>query len=191
MSAWMGHARARLPRSAWDAVERARLTAVPRRPQHAARMPFMALVATVLLGGVVGLLLFNTHMQTGSFRATELEQQVNALHAEEQSLRMELDQLREPQRVATRAQELGMVPITNPAFLRLSDGTVLGDAVPASADDAQRLDPLPTRHPGSPEPGDEKVQREVIGSQTPDTSADGVPSDPPGGGAGRNGDTAD
>jgi hypothetical protein len=179
MSAWMGQARSRLPRLAEDAVERARLTVVPRRPQRTPRMPFMVLVATVLLGGVVGLLLFNTHMQTGSFRATALEQQVDALHAKEQSLRMELDQLREPQRVATRAQELGMVPITNPAFLRLSDGKVLGDAVPASAEDGQRLDPLPPQRPGDLETGDESVQREVIRTQTPDTSVDGVPSDTP------------
>ena len=65
--------RSRMPRIAWAAVERARLTVVPRRRTKAARMPFVLLVSLVLLGGVVGLLLFNTSMQQASFAATSLE----------------------------------------------------------------------------------------------------------------------
>ncbi|MGH3307948.1 MAG: hypothetical protein ACRDOX_09690, partial [Nocardioides sp.] len=57
------------------AVERARLTVVPRRRTRAARMPFVMLVSLVLLGGVIGLLLFNTSMQQASFAATALEEQ--------------------------------------------------------------------------------------------------------------------
>ena len=95
MSAWMGQARAkmpsRLPRIADYAVERARLTVVPRRQAPAPRMPFMILVALVLLGGVVGLLLFNTSMQQASFAASHLEDQAATLAAREQTLRMELD----------------------------------------------------------------------------------------------------
>ncbi|MDX6373304.1 MAG: hypothetical protein QOD98_2292, partial [Nocardioidaceae bacterium] len=55
--------RQRLPRLADDAVARARLAVVPRRRIRAARMPFVTLVSLVLLGGVVGLLCFNTQMQ--------------------------------------------------------------------------------------------------------------------------------
>ena len=62
--------RERLPRLAEDAVDRARLTVVPRRRVRAARMPFVTLVSLVLLGGVVGLLCFNTQMQQASFAAT-------------------------------------------------------------------------------------------------------------------------
>jgi hypothetical protein len=173
MSAWMGQARTRLPRIAETAVERARLTVVPRRRTAAPRVPFMILVALVLLGGVVGLLMFNTSMQQASFKATALEVQAGKLHATEQSLRMELDRLRDPQRVATRAQALGMVPLVNPAFLRLSDGAELGNPVPAAATDAQRLEPLPTRKPASLRVPPVVVQAEL----TPDTGVDGVPSD--------------
>lgn len=155
------------------AVERARLTVVPRRRTRAARMPFVMLVSLVLLGGVIGLLLFNTSMQQASFRATELEARAARLHAAEQSLRMELDRLRDPQRVAHRAAALGMVPMVNPAFLTLPDGRVLGDAVPASPLDAQRLDPLPARKPPSLHP----TPVRVVLSATPDTGRDGVPSD--------------
>ncbi len=179
MSAWMGQAESRLtrltrlPKIADTAVERARLTVVPRKRSRAPRVPFMILVSLVLLGGVVGLLLFNTSMQQASFRATALETTAAELHAREQSLRMEVDRLRDPQRVGTRAQELGMVPLLNPAFIRLSDGEVLGNPVPATAADAQRLTPLPARKP--PELQVQPVR--VTLPETPDAPTDGAPSD--------------
>ena len=183
MSAWMGHAQSRLnrlPRIAENAVERARLTVVPRQRRRAPRVPFMILVSLVLLGGVVGLLLFNTSMQQASFRATALETTAADLHAREQSLRMEVDQLRDPQRVATRAQELGMVPLVNPAFIRLSDGEVLGNPVPASAADAQRITPLPAR-----KPAELRVPPVTVTlPAAPDRTASGAPSDTVGQGAG-------
>lgn len=145
MSQWTGQARTRLPKIAETAVERARLTVVPRRRARAPRVPFMILVALVLLGGVVGLLLFNTSMQQASFKATALEVRADALQAQRQQLQMELDQLRDPQRVAAQAKKLGMVPMTTPAFIQLSDGTVLGEAVPATREDDIRISPLPTR----------------------------------------------
>lgn len=130
------------------AVERARLTVVPRRRRtRAARMPFVMLVSLVLLGGVIGLLLFNTSMQQASFAATALEEQANTLNAREQTLQMELEVLRNPQRVAEHAQNLGMVPAANPVFLRLSDGKVLGERVPATPANRLRVRPLPPAKP--------------------------------------------
>lgn len=122
--------RSRMPRVAREAVERARLTVVPHRHVKAARMPFVMLVSLVLLGGVVGLLLFNTSMQQASFAATSLEEQATNLAAREQTLQMELEDLRNPQRVATQAQDMGMVVPTAPTFLGL-DGTVRGEKLPA------------------------------------------------------------
>jgi len=168
MSMWMGQARTRLPRLAENAVERARLTLVPRRRSRAKRMPFLVLVSLVLLGGVVGLLVVNTSMQQVSFTATSLEARADALRAEEQSLQMELDGLRDPQRVATKAQSLGMVPLAHPAFLTLPDGRVLGEAVPATPLDTQRLRPLPTRRPAGFNP------RPIVRIANPAT--DGAPS---------------
>lgn len=143
--------RARVPRFAEAAVERARLTVVPPRRSlghtQAARTPFAVLVLAMLAVGVVGLLMFNTHMQQSSFKATALQDQVNALSAQEQSLAMELDQLRDPQRLAARAKRLGMVAPAQPAFVRLEDGRVLGNPAPASPGDAVRIDPLPAKIP--------------------------------------------
>ena len=139
--------RSRVPRIAEAAVERARLTVVPRGATRAPRVPFVALVSLLLVSGVAGLLLFNTSMQQASFHATALEQQAQILAAEEQSLQMELEMLRDPQRVAAEARAIGMVPPANPAFIRLSDGRVLGTPTPAVPEDGIRIAPLPTLKP--------------------------------------------
>jgi hypothetical protein len=150
MSASKSAARARVPRFAEAAVERARLTVVPPRRlgrTQAARTPFAVLVLAMLAAGVVGLLMFNTHMQQSSFKATALQDQVNVLTAEEQSLNLELDELRDPQRLAASAKALGMVAPARPAFVRLSDGRVLGEPAPATVGDAVRIKPLPVPKP--------------------------------------------
>ena len=139
MSTLMTQARNRVPRFAEAAVERARLTVVPRRATRAPKVPFVALVSLLLVGGVVGLLLFNTSMQQASFVATELEATAATLNAKEQALQMQLDTLRDPQKVASRARKLGMVPAASPAFIRLSDGKILGNPTVAEPADAMRI----------------------------------------------------
>jgi hypothetical protein len=147
MSALINQARTRVPRLAEAAVDRARLTVVPRRAPRAPRMPFVTLVCLVLLSGVAGLLLFNTSMQQASFTATALETRANLLAAKEQSLQMELENLRDPQRVGVEARAMGMVPPSNPAFIALEDGTVLGEPTPATSLDGIRVTPRPTLKP--------------------------------------------
>ncbi|MCD6638401.1 MAG: hypothetical protein LT071_00615 [Nocardioides sp.] len=133
--------RLRVPRVAQDAVARARLTVVPRVRSRAPRVPFVSLVTLVLVGGIVGLLLFNTSMQQASFAASSLEQRADALAAREQTLRMELDDLRDPQRVATQAQRMGMVIPAAPVFLDLETGVISGARTPALREDALNLLP--------------------------------------------------
>lgn len=150
MSSTAPQLRSRLPRMAEVAVRRARLTVVPRprtRPR-APRMPFVALVSALLLGGVVGLLLFNTSMQQASFRATTLEQQAADLTAQEEALRIELQQLRDPLHVAEVAQRRGMVIPTGAAcVMSLASGEVSGTCGPAVAGNK-----LPTDVPGPKRP---------------------------------------
>ncbi len=130
MSSTAAQVRARLPRIAEVAVRRARLTVVPRprtRPR-APRVPFVTLVSAILLGGVIGLLMFNTSMQQASFRAAALEQQAGDLTAQQEALQVELQSLRDPQRIATQAQRMDMVlPAGGPLVLDLATGEVLGD----------------------------------------------------------------
>lgn len=168
-SAW---ARNRVPKIAEAAVERARLTVVPRRRTRAPRVPFVALVSLLLVSGVAGLLMFNTSMQQSSFTATALEQQSQILAAQEQSLQMELERLRDPQRVAQAAREMGMVPPANPAFIRLADGQVLGTPTAAVPEDAVRVAPLPTRKPKSLRPDPVIVQAPEAETETESETAE-------------------
>jgi hypothetical protein len=147
MSSLMSQARNRAPRLAEAAVEKARLTLVPARTPRAPRAPFAVLVFAILGAGVVGLLMFNTHMQQASFYATRLQTQADNLTARQQALDMELERLRAPQRLAEAGRGLGMVAPGVPAFVRLSDGTVVGTPTPASPDDAVRINPAPPQLP--------------------------------------------
>lgn len=161
MSTLMSQARNRVPRFAEAAVERARLTVVPRGVQKAPKVPFVSLVSLVLVGGVIGLLLFNTNMQQLSFTATTLQSRAAVLGAQEQSLQMRLETLRDPQKVAARAKVLRMVPASSPAFIRLSDGAVLGNPSVADPLEALRISPLPTPRPANlrPDPVIVKVEK--------------------------------
>lgn len=163
MSSTAAQIRSRMPRIAEVAVEKARLTVVPRRRTRASRMPFVALVSMVLLGGVVGLLLFNTSMQQASFAATALEGQATTLSARQQALEMDLDRLRNPQRVADAAVRLGMVQAGNPAFLELGTGEVTGEPS-VGGTTPLRINPLPPKKPALLDPAPTVV--EVPASQT-------------------------
>jgi cell division protein FtsB len=147
------------------AVERARLRVVPRRRTRVSRVPFVVLMSMLMLGGVVGLLLFNTSMQQAAFATTALEEQAQTLTARQQTLEMELDVLRNPQRVAEQAQRMGMVPSHQPAYLELPSGKVLGEPAPAVPADGLRLLPRPPAKPAvlSPEP----VVQQVFPTGTP------------------------
>ena len=133
-------------------MERARLTVVPRRRVRAARMPFVTLVSLVLLGGIVGLLCFNTQMQQASFAATSLEAQSDNLTAREQTLHDELQDLRSPQHLATLAQQAGMVVPQSSCTVRLAARTTEQGCVPATPDNTPTLLARPPKKPGVLDP---------------------------------------
>lgn len=149
MSSTAPQLRSRLPRIAEVAVHRARLTVVPRprtRPR-APRVPFVTLISALLLGGVIGLLFFNTSMQQASFRATALEQQASDLTAQEEALRLKLQELRDPDRIAREAQQAGMEqPAGGALVLDVSTGKVFGEREALPGFD------LKTSFPGSKRP---------------------------------------
>jgi hypothetical protein len=145
--------RTRVPRLAEAALERARLTVVPKRTRRRTNpVPFLVLVSMLAVGGVVGLLLFNTSMQQASFAATDLQNRADALEARQQSLQMQLAHLRDPQSIARHAQAMGMVLPTSPAVLDLRSGKVLGDPAPATRTDPLRLLAPPPVKPAELDP---------------------------------------
>lgn len=158
----------RLPRLAESAAVRARLSLVPRPARGARRMPFAVLVFTLLAGGVVGLLMFNTQMQQSAFYATSLQQEATSLAAHQQTLQMQLQQLRDPQSLAVRAKRLGMVVPSAPAFLELPQGKVLGAPAVATPLDRMRVRGYPASRPADLAPKARVVH--VIAPVTPKAS---------------------
>jgi cell division protein FtsL len=142
MSSPLPQSRIRVQRIAEAAVERARLTVVPRTHSRAPRVPFVTLVSLVLLAGVVGLLMFNTSMQQSSFQATALETQADDLRSQEQELRSQLEGLRDPQRIGEWARENGLVLSGSPVFLQL-DGRGGGRLEGDGSDVAEPFDVAP------------------------------------------------
>ena len=105
------------------------LVATARR--DAPRAPFVAVVVSILVAGLLGLLVLNTALAQDAFAVHTLSQDGRTLADREQSLSREVEALRSPQALAAKAAELGMVQAGPPAFLRLPDGAVLGAAGPA------------------------------------------------------------
>lgn len=160
------------PRLAQAALQRARLSVVPRRRSRAPRMPFVAFVSVILLAGVIGLLLFNTSMQQASFRETALEKQATDLGVQQEALEMDLQTLDNHERVAAAAEKLGMViPSTPAGVLHLGSGRITGKPTPASG-----ADRLPLRMPGPRKPASLDPKQVTVRSGTAETPANGAPN---------------
>jgi hypothetical protein len=101
---------------------------------RARRAPFVVVVLSILAVGLVGLILLSTAMQAQAFRIDDLQQQSTLLQAQKEQLASEVDRMQSPSGLADRALTEGMVPNANPVFLRLSDGKVIGEPVPAERD---------------------------------------------------------
>ena len=101
------------------------------------------LLGTLLIGGLAGLLFLHTALAEDSFRLHDLKVRSAVLTDREQALEQEVALQASPRRLAARAEAMGMVRSVNPAFIRLSDGKVLGRpkagvAAPAPAAAATR-----------------------------------------------------
>ena len=180
--------RSRLPRIAEQAVQRARLTVVPRRDPARTRVPFVIFVSLLLVAGVVGLLMLNTTMQQNSFRATALEKEAQALTARQQGLEMDLARLNNPQLVAERAQALGMVEANVADYVDLARNKVVSSgADPAGPDNRLAIKDRKPKKPAVLSPPPRVKWRERAADRNRDTDATSSDRRP---GPGRNGDDA-
>lgn len=93
---------------------------------RARKAPFVVVVLTVVSIGLVGLIIMSTVLQAQSFEASKLQREARTLTTAQQALNRDVERLHSPANVAKEALAIGMVPNANPAFLRLSDGKVLG-----------------------------------------------------------------
>ncbi|MEO8518187.1 MAG: hypothetical protein ABI438_03335 [Dermatophilaceae bacterium] len=94
---------------------------------------FGIMCATLLAAGLIGLLLLNTALAQGSFVLHDLRAASGRLLDTQDVLTQSLEASASPASLAAKAAKMGMVPSQSAAFLRLSDGKVIGVAKPASA----------------------------------------------------------
>lgn len=99
--------------------------------KRAQKAPFVVVVISVLGTGFAGLGFFSTVMQAQAFTIHQLSGEVTLLEAQRAELTTTVNDLQSPSSIAKRAVSEGMVPNTNPVFLRLQDGRVIGSPVPA------------------------------------------------------------
>lgn len=112
---------------------RPRLRVVTGAPPKHGGAAFSIICATLLAAGLIGLLLLNTALAQGSFTLHDLRATSAQLTDSEDSLTQSLEASKSPANLAAKAADMGMVPAQSVAFLRLSDGRVLGVAKPAKA----------------------------------------------------------
>ena len=105
----------------------------------------LVVCAGLLLAGLLGVLLLNMNLAEGSFRVHELQRTAGELAEAESALEQDITAISSPASLAAAASRMGMVPASSPAFLRLSDGAVLGVAEPASGETAFSVVVTPPR----------------------------------------------
>src|SRR4051812_1563095 len=92
--------------------------------------------AGVVVGGLGALMLsqlmLSIALSDGAYTIDSLQSQQKEGSRVVQQLNEELGRLSSPQNLAANAEALGMVQNTNPVWLRMSDGAVLGDPAPAA-----------------------------------------------------------
>jgi len=120
------------PNPATVAAER-RLEIVAPAPAHRKRPRITyALTATAGVAAiVVAQLLLSVGISQGAYEISTLRGNQVELDRTAESVGQDLVRLSSPQSLASNAESLGMVSNSNPVYLRLSDGAVLG--APSSA----------------------------------------------------------
>jgi hypothetical protein len=107
--------------------ESRRLRAVPALPERMARIPFITVLIAIFGVGMVGLLVVNTSLQNQAFESRALNRQAAQLVYAEAELQSQLNRVRTPEQIATKASALGMRANPYPAFLILPAGKVVGE----------------------------------------------------------------
>jgi hypothetical protein len=108
-----------------------RLRVAPPPPVSGPRVPFVALVLLLVVGGVLGILVVNTKIAENSFRLDRLNKHQATLDVRQQSLEQQIANAESPGNLAAQARKLGLVDSGPPAYIRLQDGKVIGVPQPA------------------------------------------------------------
>jgi hypothetical protein len=121
-----------------------------RAQRHARPKLVYGLGATAVLFAIfLAQLLITIALSSGAYTITGLQTTQQGLGRISSALNERLDTLASAQNLQANAFALGMVNSSQAAFLRLSNGTVVGTAAPAAASTATATDPSTTPLPNS------------------------------------------
>ncbi len=129
-----------------------RLRVVPATIGETGSGAFAVVCIVLLAAGLVALLMMNTALASGIYQMKGLQATSGALTDQQEQLTQVVDDLRSPRNLADKAQALGMVPAKSMAFIRLSDGAVIGVAQPATAEQRLTVVTSPVVPPPAPQP---------------------------------------
>lgn len=90
------------------------------------KLHYPVMVCLVMMVIMAAQLATRAIVSEGAFELQDLKQQSMDLQMEQQSLQEQLGVLAAPQNIAAQAQDMDMVIDQSPAFLRLSDGKIMG-----------------------------------------------------------------
>jgi cell division protein FtsB len=146
-----------------------RLRVVPATIGQTGNGVFAVVCMGLLTAGLAALLMMNTALASGIYQMKALQAQSGTLTDTQEQLTQAVDDLRSPRTLADKAQAMGMVPAKSMAFIRLSDGAVIGVAEPAKAD--QRLNVVTTPAAPPPAPPAAPAPAAAPAAATPDPAA--------------------
>lgn len=96
---------------------------------------YRALAVMVMIFGIIlAQVLLSVTVASGAYEISDKKSELKELNRSYEQATQHVNALQSPQNLAQKAEALGMVSNENPAYLRLSDGMVLGQPVPASSD---------------------------------------------------------
>lgn len=107
-----------------------------KKAKQAKRSHYRALfVVFIVLGIISSQVLLSVAIASGAYEISGYKAELKELNRTVDKAKQNLNSISSPQNLALKAEKLGMVSSSIPAYLRLSDGAVLGSPVPASAND--------------------------------------------------------
>ena len=148
--------RSTLPAPPPSVAPRPSLRVVTAPPRTAGRAPFVVLCSVLMTLGLLALLALNLGLASGSYALHDISARAEVLRAEQSELEERLALEQTPARLAARATELGMVTSGTPAYLRLSDGAIIGEATPAPTPTPSEGDEAAAGASGSASPASER-----------------------------------
>ncbi|RMB59688.1 hypothetical protein [Tessaracoccus antarcticus] len=116
-----------------------RLTLVPPLRSTVSTVGFALIIMALVAVGMGLVMVVTTSVAAQSKELSGLRTEATLLEYRTASLTTELQTTSATGRLATRAADLGMVPNPYPAFIRLSDGKILGEPTPVRGNEVPYL----------------------------------------------------